>query len=110
MSQAREPRLIGVEALGVAGGEFRDLGFRAAGCDLEIAPVGQRQEVRQGTLDDAEPVAVKLEIADDLGFEKRDGVGGDRIAETRWNSSVAAAPPTCARRSSTVTLRPVMAR
>ena len=81
VSQARKPRLIGVEALGVAGGEFRDLGLRAAGCDLEIAPVGQRQEVRQGTLDDAEPVAVKLEVADDLGVEKRDGVGGDRIAE-----------------------------
>ena len=68
VGEARKPSLIGVEPLGVAGGEFGDLGLGAAGCDLEIAPVGQRQEVRQGTLDDAEPVAVKLEVADDFGF------------------------------------------
>ena len=57
VGQALEPRLVGVEPLGVAGGEFGDLRFGAPGRDLEIAPVGQGQEVRQRTLDDAEPVA-----------------------------------------------------
>ena len=57
VGQALEPRLVGVEPLGVAGGEFRDLRFGAPRRDLEEAPVGQGQEIRQRTLDDAEPVA-----------------------------------------------------
>ena len=81
VGQALEPRLVGVEPLGVAGGELGDLGFRAPRPDLEIAPVGQGQEIRQRALDDAEPVGVKLEIADDRRVQKRDRVGGDRIAK-----------------------------
>ena len=46
VGQALEPRLIGVEPLGVAGGELGDLGLRAPRRDLEIAPVGQGQEIR----------------------------------------------------------------
>ena len=83
VGEALKPSLVSGEPLGVAGGEFGDLGLGASGRDLEIAPIGQRQEVRQGTLDDAEPVAVKLEVADDLRVEKRDGIGGDGIAEAR---------------------------
>ena len=41
-----EPRLVGVEPLGVAGGELGDFRPRAPRRDLQITPVGQRQEVR----------------------------------------------------------------
>ena len=68
VGQALEPRLIGVEPLGVAGGELGDLGLGAARRDLQIAPVRQGQEVRQRALDDAEPMAMKIEVADDFGF------------------------------------------
>ena len=46
VGQALEPRLIGVEPLGVAGGEFGDFGLGAPRRDLQIAPVGQGQEIR----------------------------------------------------------------
>ena len=78
---AFEARLVCREPLGVAGGELGDVAFRAPGRDFQIASVGQGQEIRQRALDDAEPVAVKLEVADDCRVEKRNCVGGDRIAE-----------------------------
>ncbi len=81
VGQALEPRLVDVEPLGVAGGELGDLCFRASRPNLEIAPVGQRQEIGEGSLDDPEPVGVKFEIADDRRVQQRDRVGGDRIAE-----------------------------
>ena len=49
-----EPRLIGVEPLGIARGEFRDFLARPAAADLEIAAVIERQEVRDPALDDAQ--------------------------------------------------------
>ncbi len=81
VGHALEPRLVGVEPLGVAGGEFCDFGLRAPRRDFQIAPVGQGQEIRQRALDDAEAVAMKIEVADDLRVQERDGVGGDGIAE-----------------------------
>ena len=63
---ALEPRLISVELIGITYGELSDLGFRSPRRDLEIAPVGQRQEVRQGPLDDTKAMASEFEVADDL--------------------------------------------
>jgi hypothetical protein len=46
---------------------------------FQIASVGQGQEIRSGALDNAQAVAMKIEIADDLRVQKRDRVGGDGI-------------------------------
>ncbi len=74
---------IGIEPVGVATREFRDLVMRLAGADLEVAAILQRQEIRQPALDDAQPMGGQFEIGDDLGIEQRDRVGRDRIAEAR---------------------------
>ena len=76
-----EPRLIGIEPVGIARGKLRDLLARAPAADLEIAPVIERQEIRDSALDDAQPVLGEPQIGDDLRVEQRDRVGGDRIAE-----------------------------
>ena len=81
LGQALEPRLVGVEPFGVAGGEFRHLRPCAPRRDLEIAPVGQGQEVRQRALDQLEAVAMEVEVADDRRAQQRDRIGGDGIAE-----------------------------
>ena len=78
-----EPRLIGVEPVGIARGKLRDLLARAPAADFEIAPVIERQEIRDLALDDAQAVLGKPQIGDHLRVEQRDRVGGDRIAEAR---------------------------
>ena len=60
-----EPRLVGVETLCVAGREFCDLGFRATGRRLQVAPVGKGQEVGERALDDPQAVPFEIEIPDD---------------------------------------------
>ena len=72
---------IPVIALGVGGGELRDLGLGASFAGQQIAAVRQRQEVHGRPLDDAESVPVQVEIGDDLGVEQADRVGGDGVAE-----------------------------
>ena len=81
VGQALEPRLVGVEPFGVAGGEFRHLRPGAPRRDLEVASIGQGQEIRQRALDQLEAVAMEVEIADDCRAQKRDRIGGDGIAE-----------------------------
>ena len=79
--QAFETRLVSVEPSGVVSGKLGHLVFRPPRAHLQIAPVGQGQEIRQRAFDDAEPMTIKLKVADDCRVQKRDGVGGDRIAE-----------------------------
>ena len=81
VGQALEPRLIRREPFGVAGGEFRHLRPGAPRPGLEVAPVGQGEEIRQRALDQLEAVAMEVEIADDCRAQKRDRIGGDGIAE-----------------------------
>ena len=83
VGQAREPRLVGVETLGVGRREFRHLGLGVSRRRLQIAPVGQGEEVGERAIDDPEAKAPKIEVADDGRVEQRDRIGGDRIAETR---------------------------
>ncbi len=82
VGHALEPRLIGVETLGVAGRELGDLGFRAPGRRLQIAAIGKGQEVGERPLDDPQAVPREIEIPDDRRMEQRNGVGGDGIAES----------------------------
>ncbi len=78
-----EPRLIGIEPLGVALRKLRDFLARASAADFQIAPVIERKEVRDAALDDAQPMLGEPQVGDDLRIEQRDRVGGDRIAEAR---------------------------
>ena len=48
-----------------------------------MAPVRQRQEVLRAAVDDAQPMFVQLQVADDLGLQQADGVGRGRVAEAR---------------------------
>ena len=59
VGHALEPRLVGVERSASRGREFRDLGLRAPGRRLQIAPVGQGQEVGERPLDDPQAVAAR---------------------------------------------------
>ena len=56
VGHALEPRLIGVEPLGIARGKLRDFLVRLAAACLEVAPVIERQEIRDVPLDDAQAV------------------------------------------------------
>ena len=78
-----EPRLIGVEPLGIARGEFRDFLVRLAAACLQVAPVIERQEIRDLPLDDAQAMLGEPQVGDHLRAEQRDRVGGNRVAETR---------------------------
>ena len=68
MRQALEPRLVGVEPVGVADGEFVDFDLGATGRDLEVASIGQGQEIRYRALDEIEAVACEVEVADVAGL------------------------------------------
>ena len=41
-----------------------------------------REKILRATLDDFEPVLKKIEVGDDFGMQKADGVCRDRVAET----------------------------
>ena len=79
VGEVLEPCRIGIEPVGVAVGELGDLRLRSVRANLEVVAVGQGQEVRQGPLDDAKPMTIELEVADDCRVQKRDCVGGDGI-------------------------------
>jgi len=72
--------------------------------EAECAAVGERQEIGERPLDDAQSVGGQVEIPDDVRVEQADGI------DPGWNSSVTAAPPTTGRRSITATLSPAPAR
>ena len=78
-----QPRLIGIEPAGIARGKLRDFVMRASAADLEIAPVIERQEIRDSAFDDAQPMLREPQIGDHFRIEQRHRVGGDRIAEAR---------------------------
>ena len=81
VGDAREPRLVGRKALGVARRELRRLRRGPPWPDLKKAPVGQGQEIGERPLDDAQAVPGKVEVADDRRMEERHRVGRDRVAE-----------------------------
>ena len=93
----RQACLIIVQTIRIPRREFRDLSFRLAAADLQEASVIQWQKVGDRTLDDAQAMDGKIEVADDLRVQQRDGVGCDRIGKAGLNSSVTAAPPTTGR-------------
>ena len=78
----------GVQALAVLGQacrivrrEARHLRLRATGAGEQIAAVRGWQEVGAAPLDDAQAVAGKIKVADDLRVQQRDRIGGDRVAK-----------------------------
>ncbi len=78
-------RVVGRQALGVAGRERRDGALpvgEAVGHD-EAAGGIDRPEIRDRTLDDAQAVVAKLEVADHLRIEQAYRVGCDGVAKTR---------------------------
>ena len=72
-----------VDPSGVALAEFRHGLMGAAFAGQEIAAVGGGQEILRAALDDPQAVLGQLQVGDDLRVEQADGVGRDRIAETR---------------------------
>ena len=82
---AIEHRVVGGQRVGIAAGEFRDLGLRGRdpAPDDERAIVRQRQEIRHRTEHDPEPVLGEPEIADHLRVQEADRVARGRIAEAR---------------------------
>ena len=76
-----EPRLVGIEPFGIARGKLRHLLVGAPTAHFEIAPVIERQKIRDAALDDAQAMLGKPQVGDHLGIEQRDRVGGDRVAE-----------------------------
>ena len=62
-----EPRLIGVEPLRVARGELRHFLVGLAAACLEVAPVIERQEIRDLPLDNTQAVLGEPQVGDHLG-------------------------------------------
>ncbi len=63
--------------------KLRDLGVRPPASHGEIPAVLGGKEVRQLSLDDAQPVGRQVQVPNDLRVEERHGVGRNRIAESR---------------------------
>ena len=82
VGHALEPYVVGVEALGVAGGELGDLGFCSPRRRLEIATVRKGQEVGQRPLHHPQALPREIEILDGRRMEQRNRIGGDGIAES----------------------------
>ncbi len=78
-----KPSRIRIQPLRVARGKLRHLLARAPTADFQIAPVIERQKIRDAPLDDAQAMLGKPQIGDDFRIEQRDRVGGDRIAKSR---------------------------
>jgi hypothetical protein len=81
ISNATDLGLIGAIAIGIPGTELGDLALGASLAGKEIAAIRQRQEVLRAALDDAQPMFVQLQVADDLGLQQADGVSRSRGSE-----------------------------
>ncbi len=73
--------LVGAIARRIAGAELRDLPLGAAFPHEQMASVGQRQEVLDAAVNDAQPVLVEPQVADDFRLQQTYRVGCDRVAE-----------------------------
>ena len=70
-------------AFGVLGAELGDFRHRAALAGEQVAAVEVGQKILHAPLDDAQPVLMQREVADDFRVEQPDGIGRDRVAESR---------------------------
>ena len=73
----------GVDPVGVAFAEFGDRFMGAAFAGQQIAAIGGGQEILRAALDDAQAMLAQFQVGNDLRVEQADGIGRDRIAETR---------------------------
>ncbi len=80
-----EHRVVRGQGIRVAAREFRDLGLRRRepAADLEVAALGQRQEIRHRAQHDLEPVLREPKVAHDARIEQADGIARRRVAESR---------------------------
>ena len=71
------------QPLGIAFREPRDFALRGrlAAAHLQIRGLGQREEIGQRALHDAQPVLRQAQVADDLWIQQADRIGRHRIAE-----------------------------
>ena len=73
--------IVGV-TLCVTHTELGDFARRAALAGEQVPAVGQRQKILRAAFDDAQAVAVQIEIANDLGLQEAHRIGRGRVAET----------------------------
>src|SRR5712671_3943797 len=72
-----------VDSIRVASAQLRHRLPGAAFAGQEIAAVGGGQEILRAAFDDPQAVIPKFQVRDDPWVEQADGIGRDRIAETR---------------------------
>ncbi len=77
-----QPVVVGVQSVSVGLAEPRHLGLGVALAGHQVVAV-QGQEIGHLALHHLQPVAMQLQVGDDLGIEQGDGVAGHRVAEPR---------------------------